>query len=65
MYTFRKWNPEKKNVPFGVTTDVDEVGESSALSWIRCFMCNFAAHLSREMFSEHIDVAQDGKLIAT
>ena len=58
-YTFRKWNPNKKAVLFGESTDEDE--DIAKENPILCFMCNFVNWMMNAMFDESIDIVSDRK----
>lgn len=59
MFTFRKWNPNKINVPFGVETDANEDED-----WSSCCccapLCQFVNSIMNVAFEEVIDIAVDG-----
>jgi len=59
VYTFRKWNPNKKDVMFGESTDDD--GDVAKENPIVCFMCNCVTWMMNSMFEEFIDVVSDRK----
>ena len=60
VYTFRKWNPNKKEVVFGQSTD-EENNIDPKDNPIVCFMCNVANWMMNAMFDEFIDVVSDRK----
>ena len=59
QYTFRKWNPEKKMVPYGQSTDGEQ---DSSCGHPLCYICMCVNCLFNTMFEEVIDVARDGKI---
>ena len=60
QYTFRKWNPQKKNVPYGQSTDGE--ADSTCGNPILCWICLLVNCIFNAMFEEVVDVARDGKL---
>ena len=59
-HTFRKWNPEKINVPYGQMTDADSnVTTGSPLC---CYMCLCVDAMCDTLFEEVVDCAVDTKL---
>ena len=60
VYTFRKWNPNKKEALFGQSTD-EESDDIARKNPFVCFMCNVANWMIYAMFDEHIDVVSDRK----
>ena len=62
VYTFRKWNPEKKTVPYGQSTDAE--ADSTWGNPICCYICLCVNCLMNTLFEEVVDVARDGKLVA-
>ena len=62
QYTFRKWNPEKKMVPYGQSTDGEQ--DSTCGNPLCCYICLCVNCLFNTMFEEVVDVARDGKLVS-
>ena len=60
VYTFRKWNPEKKRVPYGASTDAD--ADSTYGNPICCYICMCVNCLMNTMFEEVVDAAVDGTI---
>ena len=60
QYTFRKWNPEKKMVPYGQSTDGEQ--DSTCGNPLCCYICLCVNCLFNTMFEEVVDVARDGKI---
>lgn len=59
-YTLRKWNPEKRNVPYGVPTDGDQDGTCG--NPLCCYICMCVNCIMNVMFEETVNVARDGNL---
>jgi len=59
-YTLRKWNPEKRNVPYGVSTDGDM--DSTCGNPLCCYICMCVNCIMNVMFEETINKAQDGRM---
>lgn len=57
-WTFRKWNPYKKNVPYGVSTDADSDSENSSL--VFCCVCIVVDKCMNTMFEEVVNHFVDG-----
>lgn len=57
VYTFRKWNPDKKNVPFGTSTDAEQ---DTVCSPMCCYICMCVNCLMNSLFEEVVDHAKDG-----
>ena len=60
QYTFRKWNPDKKNVPYGESTDAD--GDAACGNVCCCYICMCINCMMNVAFEEVVDKAVDGKL---
>merc|ERR1712032_1737695 len=60
--TFRKWNPEKKTVPYGQSTDAEQ--DSTYGNPICCYICLCVNCMMNTMFEEVVDHATDGKVPA-
>ena len=58
--TFRKWNPEKKFVTYGQSTDAD--ADTTCGNPLCCYICMCVNCCMNTMFEEVVDVARDGKL---
>ena len=58
IYTFRKWNPDKKMVPFGQSTDED--ADSTCGPATLGYTCLRVNDLARHEFDEVVDMATDG-----
>jgi len=59
QFTFRKWNPNKLQVPYGVSTDADASGVCSGY-----YLCKIVNCCMDSLFEEVIDHAGDGNLKA-
>ena len=59
VYTFRKWNPEKKMVPYGDSTDAEM--DQACGSVACCYICMCVNCMMNVMFEEVVDFARDGK----
>ena len=59
VYTFRKWNPEKKMVPYGQSTDAD--ADSTCGSPLYCYICACVNCIMNTVFEEVVDHAEDGE----
>ena len=57
-YTFRKWNPEKKMVPYGESTDAEM--DQACGSPVCCYICMCVNCMMHTMFEEVVDFARDG-----
>jgi hypothetical protein len=57
-YTFRKWNPEKINVPFHESTAAE--GDDTCGNPICCYICMCVNCCFSVMFEETVDMARDG-----
>ena len=62
VHTFRKWNPEKKMVPYGQSTDAD--ADTTCGNPCCCYICMCVNCLFNAVWEEVVDVARDGKLVA-
>ena len=62
QFTFRKWNPSKLQVAYGISTDADSDGPCASLAC--CYLCKCVNCCLNAMFEEVIDVCRDGKLAA-
>ena len=58
--TFRKWNPEKLNVPFGQSTDAD--ADTTCGNPLCCYICMCVNCCMGALFEEVVDTSRDGKL---
>ena len=56
-HTFRKWNPEKINVPYGQTTDVDSNFTSACP--LCCYTCMAVDWMCNTFFEEVVFCAED------
>jgi len=57
-YTIRKWNPNKRDIPYGISTDVDiEMPGNLVL----CFCCIAVDTGLNKLFEESVEIAKDGK----
>ena len=61
-YSFRKWNPEKRNVDIGQSTDAEQDGTCG--NPCCCYICMCVNCLMNTLFEEVVDVARDGKLVS-
>lgn len=59
-FTFRKWNPEKRNVEYGQSTDAEM--DSTWGSPLCCYICLCVNCCMGALFEEVVDVARDGQL---
>ena len=59
QFVFRKWNPEKKNAPWGTDTSGEQ--DSTCGNPICCFICMCVNCLFNAMFEEVVDLSRDGK----
>ena len=59
-HTFRKWNPEKINVPYGQMTDADN--NSTKGSLMCCYICLCVDKMCDTIFEEVVDCALDTKM---
>lgn len=59
VFTFRKWNPEKINVPFKESTDADD--DSTCTNPLCCYICLCVNCCFNVMFEEVVDSAQDSE----
>ena len=61
-FTFRKWNPNRKEVPYYVPTDqMKELWESVTCAWIVCFFPICINHCCREEGQGTIEKYMDGE----
>lgn len=58
MYTFRKWNPDKRKAPFGQSTDADI--DSTCGPTALCYTCLCVDLCMNTIFEEVVDMATDG-----
>lgn len=57
IFTFRKWNPDKLNVPYGESTSAD--GDATCTNPCCCYICLCVNCLFDTMFEETVDHASD------
>lgn len=58
LFTFRKWNPEKRSVEYGQSTDAEM--DSTWGSPLCCYICMCVNCCMGALFEEVVDVARDG-----
>ena len=63
VFTFRKWNPEKRNVDYGQSTDADM--DSTCGNPLCCYICACVNCIMGTLFEEVVDVARDGPLASS
>ena len=61
--TFRKWNPFKLSLPYGLDTGVS-TKDNYCKNVFVCFLCMFADWILNFEFEEVMDCCQDGKIDA-
>lgn len=61
-WTFRKWNPNKLNVPFGQSTDAE--ADSTWGPAYLCYVCLLVNWMFKAMFEEVVNLFTDGKVTA-
>jgi hypothetical protein len=57
VFTFRKWNPDKINVPFSESTDAE--GDNMCTNPCCCYICLLVNCCFNVMFEEVVDLATD------
>ena len=57
VFTFRKWNPDKTEVPYGESTDAE--GDATCTNPCCCYICLCVNCLFNTLFEETVDYAAD------
>ena len=63
VHTFRKWNPDKINVPFSESTDAE--GDSTCTNPLCCYICLCVNCCFNVMFEETVDHVCDAQKTST
>ena len=58
MYTFRKWNPDKKMVPYGQSTEAD--ADSTCGPTALCYTCFCVDAIMTHEYEDAVDMSTDG-----